>query len=82
MITEVNWETRNPEVDQLLEEARARSDVDERVRLYTAISEIVARDEPYIFLYHHKWIWAHSAKLTGFVGHPDGIVRVIDLRLD
>jgi peptide/nickel transport system substrate-binding protein len=70
------------EVDRLLEEARAPSSIDERVRLYTAVSDLLSRDEPYIFLYHGKWIWAHSAKLTGFVAHPDGITRVIDLRLD
>jgi peptide/nickel transport system substrate-binding protein len=43
---------------------------------------LLSRDEPYIFLYHPRWIWAHSAKLRGFVAHPDGITRVIDLRLD
>ena len=72
----------NAEVDRLLEEARAHSSVDERIRLYTAVSELLSRDEPYIFLYHPRWIWAHSAKLRGFVAHPDGITRVIDLRLD
>ena len=29
-----------------------------------------------------KWIWAHSAKLKGFVAHPDGITRVMDLKFD
>jgi peptide/nickel transport system substrate-binding protein len=72
----------NASFDRLLEEARASRNVDDRVRLYTKASEMLSRDEPYIFLYHHKWIWAHSAKLKGFVAHPDGITRVMDLKFD
>jgi len=68
--------------DRLLQEARAISDADERVGLYTKASEMLSRDVPYIFLYHQKWIWAHSAKLKGFVPHPDGITRVMDLKVD
>ena len=72
----------NEDFDRLLEQARAVSDGDERVRFYTKASEMLSRDEPYIFLYHQKWIWAHSAKLKGFVAHPDGITRVMDLQFD
>ena len=72
----------NPEVDQLLNAARASADTQERVTLYTRVREILAEDKPYIFLYHPSWIWVHSTKLKGFVAHPDGITRVLDLRLD
>jgi peptide/nickel transport system substrate-binding protein len=74
----------NAEVDRLLNAARASSDTQERITLYTRAREILAEDEdePYLFLYHHNWIWVHSARLKGFVAHPDGITRVLDLRLD
>ena len=72
----------NPEVDRLLNAARAIADKEARVALYTRVREILAEDEPYIFLFHNKWIWVHSTKLNGFVAHPDGITRVLDLRLD
>jgi peptide/nickel transport system substrate-binding protein len=72
----------NREVDRLLDAARSRADTEERVRLYTRVREILAQDEPYIFLYHQKWIWAHSAKLRGFVAHPDGVMRPLGLKLD
>ena len=72
----------NPEVDRLLNAARGSAVTDERVALYTGVRKILAEEKPYIFLYHHKWIWVHSAKLKGFVAHPDGITRVLDLRLD
>ena len=58
------------------------TDVAERVRLYTRVREILAEDEPYIFLNHLKLIWAHAAKLRGFVPHRDGLMRVLDLKLD
>jgi diguanylate cyclase (GGDEF)-like protein/PAS domain S-box-containing protein len=58
------------------------ADTQERVTLYTRVREILAEDKPYIFLYHPSWIWVHSTKLKGFVAHPDGITRVLDLRLD
>jgi len=72
----------NNEVDGLLEKARAMTDVAERVRLYTRVREILAEDEPYIFLNHLKLIWAHAARLRGFVPHRDGLMRVLDLKLD
>jgi len=72
----------NAEVDKLLDLARASSNLSERVGLYARVHEIVSRDEPYLFLYHHKWIWAHSAKLKGFVASPDGFTRVMDLTLE
>ena len=72
----------NAEVDRLLDAARHSPDIAERVRLYTRVREILAADEPYLFLYHPKWIWAHGARLKGFVAHPDGIMRVVDLRFD
>jgi peptide/nickel transport system substrate-binding protein len=72
----------NPEVDRLLNSARAAADTQTRVTLYTRVREILAEDEPYLFLYHYKLIWVHSTKLKGFVAHPDGITRVMDLKLD
>ena len=72
----------NSEVDRLLDAARASSDVDERVRLYTQMNEILSRDEPYIFLYHRRWLWGHTVKLKNFVPYPDGMIRVLDLKLN
>lgn len=72
----------NPEVDRLFDLARASSDLAERVKYYTSAHEIVTREEPYLFLYHHRWIWAHTSRLKGFVGQPDGLTRVMDLTLE
>jgi peptide/nickel transport system substrate-binding protein len=72
----------NGEVDNLLNLARASSDLAERVKYYTRVHEIISVEEPHIFLYHFKWIWAHTSKLKGFIAHPDGLTRMMDLRLE
>ncbi len=70
----------NHEVDNLLNLARASGDVGERVKYYTRVHEMVSLGEPHVYLYHFKWIWAHSSKLKGFRAHPDGFTRIMDLR--
>jgi len=72
----------NNEVDRLLDAARASADLSERVKLYTRVREITAAEEPDIYLYHRKWIWAHTAKLKGFIAYPDGFTRIMDLTLE
>ncbi len=42
---------KNPQVDRILEEARATFDKEKRKRLYWKFHEIIARDQPYTFLY-------------------------------
>ncbi len=42
---------RNPEVDAILEEARATPDKETRARLYWKLQEILDRDQPYCFLF-------------------------------
>jgi peptide/nickel transport system substrate-binding protein len=72
----------NKEFDGLLDLARASSDLNERVKYYTQAHAIISREEPYLFLYHHKWIWAHSTRLKNFIATPDGFTRIMDLTLD
>ena len=45
-----------------------------------ALAQIEA-DRPLIYLYHQALIFAHSAKLEGYKQMPDGLVRVIGLKL-
>lgn len=42
---------RNPELDRLLEEARATPDRRHRTELYHRVQEVLAEDQPYCFLY-------------------------------
>ncbi len=78
----INWgQYCDPRVDQILHKARSTTDAGERARLYEEAAAIYLAARPYLFLYHLKWLWGVSAKLDGFVPHPDGIIRVQGLRL-
>ncbi|MBX5464467.1 MAG: ABC transporter substrate-binding protein [Clostridia bacterium] len=69
----------NPKVDQLLDQARATSDMTQRVALYTQVMEIIHQDVPYVYLYFPKNVKAFTAQLKGFVNVPDGIIRTAQL---
>jgi peptide/nickel transport system substrate-binding protein len=78
----INWGSFcDPKLDDILKRARSAADTNARAKLYAQAAGIYLSARPYIFLYHLKWYWGLSAKLDGFVPHPDGIVRVTGLRL-
>ena len=35
-----------------------------------------------MYLYHPKWLWAHSTKLAGFKPIADGMIRLEGLKLN
>lgn len=72
----------DPKLDEILRVARQSNDVAMRKRLYAEAAAIYLPARPYLFLYHLKWFWGASAKLTGIVPHPDGIIRLQGLRLN
>ncbi|MDI3298577.1 MAG: ABC transporter substrate-binding protein [Bacillota bacterium] len=69
----------NPQVDQLLDQARATNEMAQRVDIYRRVMEIVHQDVPYVYLYFPKNVKAYSSQLKGFVNVPDGIIRTADL---
>jgi peptide/nickel transport system substrate-binding protein len=71
----------NPEVDRLLDGARATNDAAERRRLYRRVTEIIGAERPWIFLYHVTNLHALSARVQGFRAHPDALIRLQDVRL-
>jgi peptide/nickel transport system substrate-binding protein len=78
----VNWgKYCDSKVDELLRRARQTTDAAKRAPLYAEAAAIYLPARPYLFLYHLKWFWGASAKLTGVVPHPDGIIRLQGLRL-
>jgi peptide/nickel transport system substrate-binding protein len=78
----VNWgKYCDPKVDELLRRARQATDRAERARFYAQAAAIYLPVRAYLFLYHLKWFWGASAKLSGVVPHPDGIIRLQGLRL-
>jgi peptide/nickel transport system substrate-binding protein len=72
----LNWgKYCNPTFDALLAKARGVTDVAARQALYRQIVDIYLHDLPHIVLYHAKWLWALSDRVTGFVPTPDGLIR-------
>lgn len=71
----------NPQVDELLEKARATYDQNERKRLYAQVNQILAEDVPMIFIQHRPEIKVMSPKLQNFTHVPDGMMRFRDVWL-
>jgi peptide/nickel transport system substrate-binding protein len=71
----------NPEVDKLLDESRIPSDQAARKAIFEKIEKILSEDEPILYLYHRRILIAHTNKLDGYKQMPDGLVRVIGLKL-
>jgi peptide/nickel transport system substrate-binding protein len=71
----------NPEADKAMEDARLITDPAQRKALYEKMTKLVLNDEPLIYLYHRKLLIAHTTKLEGYKQMPDGLVRVIGLKL-
>jgi peptide/nickel transport system substrate-binding protein len=71
----------SPEADRLMEEGRLVADPVQRKAIYEKLTKVVLNDEPIIYLYHRKLLFAHTTKLEGYKQMPDGLVRVIGLKL-
>jgi len=63
----------NPEVDELLEKGRSTFDTKARKQYYDKIQEILAEDQPYLFLYCPDALPIISARFRGIVPAPIGI---------
>ncbi|HTR85301.1 MAG TPA: ABC transporter substrate-binding protein [Reyranella sp.] len=68
-------------VDALHDQARAATDPAERKKIYEKIAAKVLPEGDFIYLYHPQVLIAHSDKLEGYRPMPDGLVRVIGLKL-
>jgi peptide/nickel transport system substrate-binding protein len=71
----------NPEADSLMEDARLITDPAQRKALYEKLTKILLNDEPIIYIYHRKLLIAHTKKVEGYRQMPDGLVRVVGLKL-
>jgi len=71
----------DPQVDQWLDDARKVSRLEERKAIYEKVADKFLREGSIIYLYHRLVIIAHSAKLEGYRQLPDGLVRVVGVKL-
>ena len=71
-----------PEIDNLLNEARTKSSMADRVKAYEQVAAQETKDRPIVYLYHRNWLWAYTNKLSGVREVPDGLLRVEGLKLN
>jgi len=71
----------NGEADRLLDEARVVADLPARKAIYEKLTKIILDDVPKLYLYHRRVLIAHTARLDGYRQMPDGLVRVVGLKL-
>lgn len=71
----------NPDVDNLLNAARATTVTEDRKALYDEARDILVAEAPLLYLYHPTWLWAMRADLTGFTPYPDGRIRLEGVQL-
>ena len=69
------------EVDKLLDDARMVSEPAKRKAIYEQAAKILIPEGGILYLYHRRTFIAHTAKLEGYTQIPDGLVRVVGLKL-
>ena len=78
----INWgKYCNKGMDQALAAARSKTDPATRLADYAAAAKLYLKDRGHIFLYNYKWLWGLADKVDGFAAHPDGIIRLQDVKL-
>jgi peptide/nickel transport system substrate-binding protein len=71
----------NPDVDKYLNEARTVSDLAARKAIYEKLTGVILDQDPIIYLYHRRVLLGLNARVDGYRQLPDGLVRVVGLRL-
>ncbi len=71
----------NKDVDAALDEARTKNAMPERMAAYKRAAEQLAKDLPIVYLYHRLVIIAHRDRIEGYRQMPDGLVRVVGLKI-
>ncbi|SFP92483.1 ABC transporter substrate-binding protein [Tranquillimonas alkanivorans] len=72
----------NPEVDDLLEQARTATDQDERARLYKEVQAIVKEDAPWVFVANWKQNAVTNDRVEGFELEPSFLLQLQDVTKD
>jgi peptide/nickel transport system substrate-binding protein len=72
----------NPEVDRELDAARTVDARADRLAHYRIAAQRVLQDLPIIYLYHGKWLYASTTRLSRLIPYPDGLIRPQGLRMD
>jgi peptide/nickel transport system substrate-binding protein len=73
---------RNPEVDEILREARQLESQDERTALYEEAQRLIMTDLPVLPVDHETQIVVMTNTIQGFVPHPTGVFRFENVEVE
>jgi peptide/nickel transport system substrate-binding protein len=71
----------NAGADKALDGARLVTEQTQRKAIYEKLTQLVLDEEPILYIYHRRILIAHTTKLEGYKQMPDGLVRVVGLKL-
>jgi peptide/nickel transport system substrate-binding protein len=71
----------DPQVDAWLDEQRTVSDVAKRKEIFGKMTEKTLAEGSIIYLLHRPVIIAHTKKVEGYAQMPDGLVRVVGVKV-
>ncbi|KHF37790.1 glutathione ABC transporter substrate-binding protein [Halalkalibacter okhensis] len=71
----------NPELDELLDQARQNADPEERAALYKDAQEILVDEAPMLYIHHQEFLLGVSDSVQGLWQHPTGILMLQDVTL-
>ncbi len=69
------------DVDRWLDDARLINKFDDRKALYAKVAGKVLKEGSILYLYHRRLLIAYTAKLEGYRPMPDGLIRVVGVKL-
>ncbi len=69
------------EVDAAHQEARTKSDPADRKKAYEKVAAKFLTEGSILYLYHPQVLVAHTDKVEGYKQMPDGLVRVVGIKL-
>ena len=69
------------EVDALYKEQRTKTNIEERKKIFEKITAKILDQAPMIYLYHPQVLVALSDKVDGYKQMPDGLLRVVGVKL-
>jgi peptide/nickel transport system substrate-binding protein len=71
----------NAEADKALDEARLVTDLAQRKAIYERLAKAEMEEQAILYIFHRRILIAHTTKLEGYKQMPDGLVRVVGLKL-
>lgn len=71
----------NDRVDELLDEGREETDMDEREQIYADVQNELVPEAPHINLYHPQWMVAVNEAVENYEHHPDNMMLLDDVIL-